>query len=227
MDPLTGIASGPAATVPRSAAAATVPGGSAALSSDFETFLRMLTTQMRNQDPLNPVESADFAVQLATFSSVEQQVKTNDLLTGLGTQMATLGMGQFPGWIGLAAEVRAPVRFDGDPVAVETVVDPRADAAELVVADAQGAVVARGALPAGGGPVLWDGRDARGQPLPEGHYTLSVLSLAGGETIASHDAHMRSRVAEARLDGGAVRLVLENGQSVAPEEVIGLRPPPG
>jgi hypothetical protein len=38
---------------------------------------------------------------------------------------------------------------------------------------------------------------------------------------------MRSRVAEARLDGGAVRLVLENGQSVAPEEVIGLRPPPG
>jgi flagellar basal-body rod modification protein FlgD len=211
MDPLTGIASGPAATVPRSAAAATVPGGSAALSSDFETFLRMLTTQMRNQDPLNPVESADFAVQLATFSSVEQQVKTNDLLTGLGTQMATLGMGQFPGWIGLAAEVRAPVRFDGDPV----------------VADAQGAVVARGALPAGGGPVLWDGRDARGQPLPEGHYTLSVLSLAGGETIASHDAHMRSRVAEARLDGGAVRLVLENGQSVAPEEVIGLRPPPG
>jgi len=111
MDPLTGLATGPGASgpAPLSAAAAGAPGTTGALSSDFETFLRMLTTQMRNQDPLNPVESADFAVQLATFSSVEQQVQTNALLSGLGTQMATLGMGQFPGWIGLEAEARALV----------------------------------------------------------------------------------------------------------------------
>ena len=50
------------------------------ISSDFETFLRMLTVQMQNQDPLNPIQSSDFAVQLATFSGVEQQVRTNDLL---------------------------------------------------------------------------------------------------------------------------------------------------
>ena len=54
------------------------PSSNSALSSDFETFLKMLTVQMENQDPLNPVDSADFAVQLATFSSVEQQVLTND-----------------------------------------------------------------------------------------------------------------------------------------------------
>ncbi|MFV2001871.1 MAG: flagellar hook capping FlgD N-terminal domain-containing protein, partial [Paracoccaceae bacterium] len=54
------------------------------VNSDFETFLKLLTTQLKNQDPLKPVDSSDFAVQLATFSSVEQQVKTNDLLTSLG-----------------------------------------------------------------------------------------------------------------------------------------------
>jgi len=225
MDQITGIATGSAATAPLTSAAGAAPGDRAALSADFETFLRMLTTQMQNQDPLNPVESADFAVQLATFSSVEQQVQTNDLLTGLGAQMATLGMGQFPGWIGLEAEARAPVRFAGDPVAVEAVVDPRADAAELVVTDGQGTEVARAALPAESGPLLWAGRDAQGRALPEGRYTLAVRSLAGGETIASHEAHMRARVAETRLDGGAVRLVLDNGQSVAPSEVVGLRPP--
>jgi len=225
MDPLTGIATGPGATGRATLSAA--PGASGALSSDFETFLRMLTTQMRNQDPLNPVESADFAVQLATFSSVEQQVQTNELLSGLGTQMATLGMGQFPGWIGLEAEARAPVRFTGDPVTVEARVDPRADAAQLVVTDAQGEEVARAVLPAESGPLLWDGHDALGQPLPAGHYTLAVRSLAGGQTIASHDAHMRARVVETRLEGGEVRLVLENGQSVAPAEVVGLRPPQG
>ena len=54
-----------------------------AISSDFETFLKMLTVQMQNQDPLNPVDSSDYAVQLATFSGVEQQAQTNDLLKGL------------------------------------------------------------------------------------------------------------------------------------------------
>lgn len=54
-----------------------------ALSSDFETFLKMLTTQMENQDPLNPVDSAEFAMQLATFSGVEQQIRTNDILADM------------------------------------------------------------------------------------------------------------------------------------------------
>ena len=74
MEPLSGIAPAPAAPVARSTADGAETGGNSALSSDFETFLRMLTTQLQNQDPLNPVDSADFAVQLATFSSVEQQV---------------------------------------------------------------------------------------------------------------------------------------------------------
>ena len=50
------------------------------ISSDFETFLKMLTVQMENQDPLNPTDSSEYAMQLATFSGVEQQVLTNDLL---------------------------------------------------------------------------------------------------------------------------------------------------
>src|SRR6056297_1330988 len=183
----------PAASPPPASAAAPESDERPVLSSDFETFLKMLTAQMRNQDPLNPVESADFAVQLATFSSVEQQVQTNALLSGLGTQMATLGMGQFPGWIGLEAEARAPVRFTGDPVTVQARVDPRAEAAELVVTDAQGEEVARAALPAESGPLLWRGHDAQGRALPDGRYSLAVHSLAGGETIASHDAHMRGR----------------------------------
>jgi len=67
---------------------------SSVISSDFETFLIMLTTQMENQDPLNPIESSDYAVQLATFSSVEQQVLTNDLLGTLSEQMGPMGMAQ-------------------------------------------------------------------------------------------------------------------------------------
>ena len=57
------------------------------ISSDFNTFLKMLTTQLKNQDPLNPMDNSEYAVQLATFSGVEQQVKTNTLLESLGAQL--------------------------------------------------------------------------------------------------------------------------------------------
>ena len=59
------------------------PARTAALSSDFETFLQMLTVQARYQDPLEPLSSSDYAAQLAQFSMVEQQVLTNDQLGNL------------------------------------------------------------------------------------------------------------------------------------------------
>lgn len=82
----------------RAAATSAPPAASGArgqISSDFQTFLKMLTAQIQNQDPLNPTPSDEFAVQLATFSSVEQQVRTNDLLVALGAQFGSMGMAQF------------------------------------------------------------------------------------------------------------------------------------
>ena len=66
--------------------AAAQDNGLAKLSSDYTLFLRLLTTQMQNQDPLNPMDSADYAMQLATFSGVEQQVRSNQLLESLAAQ---------------------------------------------------------------------------------------------------------------------------------------------
>ena len=61
------------------------------VNSDYLTFLKMLTAQVKNQDPLDPMSSDDFSAQLATFSGVEQQVKTNDLLEALGAQVGAMG----------------------------------------------------------------------------------------------------------------------------------------
>ena len=198
---------------------------SGALNSDFETFLKMLTTQMRNQDPLNPVDSANFAVQLATFSTVEQQVQTNDLLGGLGARLDTLGMGQLCGWIGMEARADVPVNFKGSPVTLNAEVDPAADAAELRVTDAQSVIVQRLDIPAQSGRVEWSGLDPAGSPLRNGTYNISVHSMSQDATIARHDAQISGRITEARLDGGEIKLVMENGQTIAASQVLGLRPP--
>lgn len=214
-----------AAARPPTAASAAEAGGSSALTSDFETFLKMLTAQMRNQDPLNPVDSTDFAVQLATFSTVEQQVRTNELLTSLGERLGLQSMGQLAGWIGLEARVAAPVRFEGTPVRLQVEADPQATAAELRVTDAQGIVVARLPVPAETGPLLWDGRGPAGLPLPHGRYTLTLDSLVQGSVIASHPAETRARITEARIAGGETHLLLDNGQDVAADRVLGLGAP--
>lgn len=214
-----------AASAPKATADAGAGSGNA-LSSDFETFLKMLTTQMRNQDPLNPIESADFAVQLATFSTVEQQVRTNDLLGGLGARIDTLGLGQLSGWIGLEAEARVPVAFKGEPVTLTTKVDPQADAAQLVVTDGQGRVVQRQDIAPESGRLDWTGRDAAGTPLANGTYNIAVQSLAKGETLAQHDVSVHSRITEARLASGETQIVLADGQSLSATEIISLRQPP-
>ncbi|SEL53679.1 flagellar basal-body rod modification protein FlgD [Roseovarius azorensis] len=215
----------PVTGVSRAATANTAPPqNKGVLSSDFETFLKMLTVQMRNQDPLNPIESADFAVQLAAFSTVEQQVRTNDLLVGLGSRLATLGLGQLSGWIGLEARALTPVSFRGQPVTLTATVDPLADAAQLVVTDAKGIIVQKQTIPLQSGRIEWAGLDTAGLPLPEGTYRISAHSLSQGETIARHDVEVHGRITEARLDNGETVVVMENGEIIPASRILGLRP---
>lgn len=197
----------------------------AALSSDFETFIRMLTAQMQNQDPLNPIESADFATQLATFSSVEQQVLTNDLLASLGAQMGAFNLSQMSGWVGMEARAVMPVHFDGTPVSIRTEGAPTAQSHQLVVRDTNGNVVAREDTPGTSRDVDWQGTDAFGAPLPRGVYDITVESFSQGERVASEAVEVKGKIAEARPDNGQVALVFEAGQEVRSEAILSLGRP--
>lgn len=198
----------------------------AAISSDFNTFIRMLTVQMQNQDPLNPIESADYAVQLATFSGVEQQVRTNQLLDAMAAQFSLVGMSQLAGWVGQEARAAAPVWFDGDPVTLSPNPVATADRAVLVVKDADGDVVSREDIPVSSDPYVWLGGDATGNPLTEGEYTLSVESWRDGEVLQEDAVEYWGTVTEARGGSSGVRLVFEGGIEVAATSITALRTPP-
>lgn len=204
------------------------PSDASALSSDFETFLRMLTVQMENQDPLNPIESSDFAVQLATFSGVEQQVRTNDILGELTAALGGSAMSQFADWIGKDARVAAPAYFDGSPIPVETATITGADTAELVVRDQSGSIVDRRAIPLDGGSVSWNGISELGNPFLDGLYRFSVESRADGELLGETEGEVYLRIAEARLDAeGGVELVFDGGGVASSGDVSALRQAPG
>lgn len=201
------------------------------ITSDFETFLRMLTTQIRNQDPLNPVEASDYAVQLATFSNVEQQVLTNELLRGLSAQLGSGNLAQLGGWIGHEVLVSAPVWFDGAPVEIWPPDPPPGTQARfLVVSDPSGLELQRLALPsggAGGGPVEWAGMTADGAPLPAGLYHLAVESIGPDDSVDSQPVPAYARVDELRAGPEGPRLLLPGGVEVDMADVTALRPQRG
>lgn len=196
-----------------------------ALSSDFETFLLMLTTQMENQDPLNPVESEDFAVQLATFSGVEQQVKTNDLLENLVGGLGATGLAQLAGWVGMEGRVTGPVAFDGAPVDLAPDPATGADSVELVVRDAFGNQVTRESVPLDQDTIEWAGIGQTGVPLPSGNYTLQLASYSNGELLGVSEIPHYARISEARQSGNGVELVMDGGTVVPSDEVTALRDP--
>jgi flagellar basal-body rod modification protein FlgD len=161
--------------------------GRTRLNDSFDTFLALLTTQLKNQDPLAPMDANQFTQQIVQMTGVEQQLLTNDLLQKLVNNTAS-GLETSLGLIG--KQVRAATTdaalVDGK---ASWVFKLDADAAnvKVEVLDSTGKVVAAKALKdvkAGDNPFTWDGKSALGQKLPDGTYTLRVAATdAGGETI--------------------------------------------
>lgn len=198
---------------------------SALASSDFETFLKMLTVQMQNQDPINPIDSADYAVQLATFSGVEQAVRTNQLLEGLQSQFGLLGMAQLAGWVGQEARAVAPVYVDGTSVTLSPTPAAAADRTVLVVKNDQAQIVSREEIPVSAQPYEWTGTGATGSALPAGRYTLSLESYNSGALLSTTPVEHYATIVEVRGGVGGTKLVLRGGTEVLATEVTALRVP--
>jgi flagellar basal-body rod modification protein FlgD len=209
-------------------AADTAKSGGAArsvLSSDFETFLKMLTAQAKYQDPLEPLDSSEYASQLAQFSSVEQQVMTNDLLNAMASQLAASGMAQLSSWIGMEARTSAGAHFDGQPVTILPTPASAAEELDLIVYDAAGQEVQRKTLPVSSEPVQWAGVADDGTPFAPGVYAFAVESHSNGKVVSTTPAEAYSRVTEVRTEGTGTVLILEGGTAVPASAVKSLREP--
>lgn len=224
MTPLSPLSAGPLAAATPQPPATAAASSSGFAGGDFETFLKMLTTQIKNQDPLNPMEGSDFAVQLATFSGVEQQVRTNQLLEQLNSER-TAGLGSVAGWIGKEVRTTAQVAYGGAPLRIDIAPAEGATAVQLVAVDGFGREAGRQTLPAQAGEISWDALDSNGTPLPPGRYRFTLVSLKGDEILGTSAAGAYARVTGAELTSDGLRLTLAGGTSVAESEVTALRDP--
>jgi flagellar basal-body rod modification protein FlgD len=197
--------------------------GLPSIQGDYQTFLKMMTTQLRNQDPMEPMKSDQFAIQLATFSGVEQQTQTNALLTQILGTATGQSMAQMAGWVGEEARVAAPVYFNGGNVTLSP--NPAADAtrAVLVVTDASGAVVDRREMPLTAANYEWDGKTAAGDFLAAGTYALSLESFTGETLTGTGEMEHYAQVQEIRAGANGVSILFPGGIEAPVAAVTALR----
>lgn len=181
----------------------------AVLTSNFDTFLKLLTAQLQNQDPLEPMDASKFTEQLVQYSGVEQGIYTNKNLETLIAMQQSGGLGSAVNYIGREIEATNGQAALADGQASWTYTLPaEAASVQLVVRDANGKAVFSGSGPTTAGPhtVGWDGKLSTGADAPEGVYTLEIAAkTAAGSTLAA-PITFSGRVTGVEMVNGAVVL---------------------
>lgn len=149
------------------------------LNADFNMFLKMLTTQMQNQDPLNPMDTSQYTQQLVQYSQVEQQMQQTATLNNIFANLSGQGMTQAASFIGREARFDTDVAgLKGDSAATWTYAGNQTPVSlTATVKDANGKIVATVAVdPASQGRFAWDGTLMDGTKAADGAYQLSLTA---------------------------------------------------
>ena len=189
---------------------------------DFETFLKMLTTQIKNQDPMNPMEGSDFAVQLATFSGVEQQVKANALLQAIAGQSATADLASYSDWIGRQVSTTGNSYFAGTPLVMDINPTAASDRAVLVTHDSFGRRVSAEEVGTASGLIQWAGKDSDGKAYPPGLYSFTLESYAGEQLLGQVNVPVYAAVNEVKRGPDGISFILNGGAIARLDQVESL-----
>lgn len=159
-----------------------------------QEFLHLLTTQMRNQDPMNPLDGTEFASQLAQFNTVEQLIGVNDELKVLKNSQELMSMSMINS---MATSLTGKsVKAMSDQVQIDAggsanilyELNNSAEEVEVIIRNSAGDEVRREMLagvPSGANSWEWDGKNSEGRDVAEGEYTVEIIANNGDDEVGS------------------------------------------
>jgi flagellar basal-body rod modification protein FlgD len=213
----------------QNAASAASSNTSVSNADSEQRFLKLLVTQLNNQDPLNPMQNAELTSQLAQMSTVSGIEKLNSTLSGLVNQTGSNQVLQAASLIGY--NVLSP----GDTLTTTKPEDGKEPAAQafavelpgtasdvdIKIVDAAGNTVrtiSAGSMKEGVNAVTWDGKDDAGNVVPAGTYKF-VADATNGSTVVKATALTFSQVAAVKQGTGGVTLELMSGNNIGLSDV--------
>ena len=196
-------------------------------TSNFNTFLTLLTTQLQKQDPLSPVDTSQFTQQLVGFSEVEQQINTNknlQQLIQLQTSNEAIAAAPLVGQTIQYSDATAPL--SGGAAGFSYSLPSNAASVDLLVEDSSGNVVysTSGNINAGNHDFVWDGKTSAGVQMPDGgQYTLQVVAKDASNNPITTTVTSYGVVNGVSVDSSGANLNL-SGVSVPLSELLAINP---
>lgn len=177
------------------------------IGGDFTMFLKLLTTQMQNQDPLDPMDTSEYTQQLVQYSQVEQSVQQTGVLKDILGRLAGQDMAQASAFIGKEARFATDVAGLGAEGGASWALQPARTPASLTVkiTDSAGKTVREATLEPGATRFAWDGLRTDGSRAPQGSYRLAVEAKDAAGTIQTGIQSV-GIVTDVVLDGSTVTL---------------------
>jgi len=194
--------------------------------ADRDTFLKLLTAQLANQDPLNPMDNTAFVAQLAQFSALEQAIETNTRLGVLSVQQSGIANTAVASLVGREVTVKGTsVSLQGQGIGAPVGYTLEDDAAsvQLSIRNEDGTVVRTidaGEQRAGFQQVTWDGKDDAGNLLPKGNYSISVQAKSDADAAVAVTQETTATLVSVSFDKGYPELHLSNGVVVSASELM-------
>jgi flagellar basal-body rod modification protein FlgD len=183
------------------------------LSGNFSTFLTLLTTQLKNQDPTSPMDSNTFTQQLVMYSQVEQQINTNDSLKTLISQGTSNAGTLAANYLGKKVSVtNGNASLSGGTAAWTYNLGTASASTSLSITDANGKVVYTnaGSTTAGNNSFTWDGKDNNGNQLNDGTYKLTVSAKDSSGNAVTASVASAGTVSQIDMTSGTPQLVIGN-----------------
>lgn len=197
------------------------------LSADMNTFLQLLTTQLKYQDPLDPMDTAEFTNQLVQYSSVEQAIQMNSKLDSLlSLNLSNLGA-QAVSYIGKTAQVLGDVMpLDGSKAKATYTLNKDVLSTTIMIKDMNGNVVytTTGETTAGTHEFEWDGKDSNGIQLEDGAYQIIVSpKVANGEASATVTTTIFGKVTGVASDDNGIYIGLGDAVTANLSDILTMR----
>ncbi len=199
------------------------------LAEDFSQFLTLLTTQLQNQDPLNPMDSSEFTNQLVQFTQVEQAINSNQKLDALvNLNLANISSVAL-GYVGMDVMYRsADMNYDGtNSVKINYGLSQGAFSAKMNVFNEQGNIVYSADVPktVGAHEFVWDGSKTGGGKVPPGTYNVKIEAFDSDNKVIETSTVVSGRVRGIESQDGVIFLLVGE-RAVALGNVINATTPP-
>jgi flagellar basal-body rod modification protein FlgD len=180
------------------------------IADNFDTFLALLTTQLKHQNPLDPMDTNQFTQQLVQFTSVEQQLKTNEFLQAMVLANQNAGSSQAVGYIGKTVTASgSKSELVNGAARWHFAVDKPAQIT-ATVRDMKGNVVYthQGSVGQGESVFTWDGIGSSGNKQPDGSYSITIEGRDADGRLVNVATEMTGDVTGVDLTGSEPVLIV-------------------